>query len=176
MNAYFFTDPFLHREYNLFGQNTESSLDQWKWKFALSKKVNNSIATKLPVTLINSGRIFLKDLNGLHNWITKLCSALFKCGNRLKLGWENECTVLKCTQMRARVEKVDVLGWTQPFENKAIQYFCGLIHTITDITSQTIRFCSSRYFLGMKPTSYEMYWIRHGHICSSVTGDNFLRG
>ena len=42
-----------------------------------------------------------------------MCSALFKCENILKIGWENQCIVLKCTQMRAHVENVDVLGWTK---------------------------------------------------------------
>ena len=45
--------------------------------------------------------------------MTKLCSAFFKYKNNLKICGENYCTVLKCTQMRARVEKVDVLGWNK---------------------------------------------------------------
>ena len=45
--------------------------------------------------------------------MTKLCRALFKCENKLKIGWENSCTVLKCTKMRARVKTLDVLVWTK---------------------------------------------------------------
>ena len=45
--------------------------------------------------------------------MTKLCGEFFKCANKLKISWENQYTVLKCTQMRARVEKVDVLGWNK---------------------------------------------------------------
>ena len=45
--------------------------------------------------------------------MAKLCSAPFKYENRMKIGREILCTVLKCTQMRARVEKVDILGWTK---------------------------------------------------------------
>ena len=45
--------------------------------------------------------------------MTKLCSAFFKYENNLKIGWEKYRTVLKCTHMRARVEKVDVLGWNK---------------------------------------------------------------
>ena len=50
--------------------------------------------------------------------MTKLCSAFFKYENNLKIGREKYRTVLKCTQMRARVEKVDVLGW-----NKSVDTF-----------------------------------------------------
>ena len=31
----------------------------------------------------------------------------------MKIGWEKYRTVLKCTQMRACVEIVDVLGWNK---------------------------------------------------------------
>ena len=31
----------------------------------------------------------------------------------MKIGWEKYRTVLKCTEMRARVEIVDVLGWNK---------------------------------------------------------------
>ena len=37
----------------------------------------------------------------------------FYMKKNLKIGWEKYRTVLKCTQMRARVEKVDVLGWNK---------------------------------------------------------------
>ena len=47
--------------------------------------------------------------------MTKLCYAFFKYENKLKIYWEKQRTVLKCTQMRARVEKVDVLGWNKSY-------------------------------------------------------------
>ena len=47
-------DPFLLKEYNLCSPNNESSLEQYKSIFAFLKKVNNSIATKLRVTLLNN--------------------------------------------------------------------------------------------------------------------------
>ena len=55
--------------------------------------------------------------------MTKLCSAFFKYENNMKIGWEKYRTVLKCTEMRARVEIVDVLGW-----NKSVIgiLFCGI--------------------------------------------------
>ena len=52
-------DNFLLREYDLFSQTTESSLEQLKMEFCIYEKVNNSIATELTVTLINNHRIFL---------------------------------------------------------------------------------------------------------------------
>ena len=82
-------------------------------EFCIFEKVNNSIATKLCVTLVKNRRIFLKHFSAWHNSMTKLCCTLFKCENKLKIGWENWCTVLKRTQMRSRVEKVDVLGWNK---------------------------------------------------------------
>ena len=45
--------------------------------------------------------------------MTKLYSAFLKCENKLEVDWENKCNVLKCTQMKARVEKVDILGWNK---------------------------------------------------------------
>ena len=38
----------------LFSPNTESSLEQFKWNFALLEKANNSIATKLCANLLNT--------------------------------------------------------------------------------------------------------------------------
>ena len=51
--------------------------------------------------------------------MTKLCTALYKCENKLKIDWKNQCTVLKCTQMRARVVKVDVLVWNKSITTSA---------------------------------------------------------
>ena len=45
--------------------------------------------------------------------MTKLCCVIFKCGIELKTSWKHLCTTLKCTKMRARVEKLDVLCWTK---------------------------------------------------------------
>ena len=67
------------------------------------------MATKMRMDLLNN-RKKCNILGALHNSMTKFCSALFKCVNKLKVGRENQCTFLKCTQMRARVEKLDVLG------------------------------------------------------------------
>ena len=56
--------------------------------FAFVQKVNNSIATKLHVTLINNCVIFLKIFSALHNSMTKLFSEFFRYENKLKIGWE----------------------------------------------------------------------------------------
>ena len=40
-----------------------------------------------------------------HNSMTTLCYAFFKYEKNWKLVEKKKCTVLKCTQMRARVEK-----------------------------------------------------------------------
>ena len=78
--------PYLHREYYLFGQNSESFLEQYNIFFAFLQKVNNSIATKLCVKLIYNCKIVLKKNAALHNTMTKnarnnlvieLCSAAF---------------------------------------------------------------------------------------------------
>ena len=60
MNVDFSIYRFLLREYHLFSQNTESSLEQYKLNLALLQKVYNSIATKLRVTLIDNYALFLK--------------------------------------------------------------------------------------------------------------------
>ena len=54
-------------------------------EFSIFEKFNNSIATKLCTNLLNN---HLKK-GALHNLMTKLCSALFKYENKLKIGWEN---------------------------------------------------------------------------------------
>ena len=78
------------------------------------QKVNHSKAKKLSATLINNcKKYFWNTFSAIHNAITTLCSAFLKYEIKLKIGWEKEFTVLKCTQMRARVEKVDVLGWNK---------------------------------------------------------------
>ena len=43
----------------------------------------------------------------------------------MKISWEKYRTVLKCTQMRARVEIVDVLGWNKSnalFDKRPLEY------------------------------------------------------
>ena len=55
-----------------------------KYIFSFLQIFNNSIATKLCVNLINNCRIFLEYFSALHNSIIKLCSAFFKCENKLK--------------------------------------------------------------------------------------------
>ena len=47
-------DPFILKEYNLFSQNTEGSLEQLKRNFAFMKKVNHSIAAKMCANLLNN--------------------------------------------------------------------------------------------------------------------------
>ena len=53
---------------------------------AFLQKVNNSIATKLCVNLINTCTIFLKKNGALHHSMTKLCSAFLKYENTLIIG------------------------------------------------------------------------------------------
>ena len=55
-------------------------------EFCLFEKFNNSIATKLRVTLLNNCTIFWIILSARHNPMTKLCYALFKYKNKLKIG------------------------------------------------------------------------------------------
>ena len=57
-------------------------------------------------------RIFSYLKNALHNLVIELCSALFFSKFFYSYILTSR-TVLKCTQMRARVEKVDVLGWNK---------------------------------------------------------------
>ena len=57
--------------------------------------------------------------------MTKLCYAFLKYENKIEIGWEKECTVLKCTQMRARLEKVDVLGWNKSLSSVKIYALAG---------------------------------------------------
>ena len=52
--------------------------------FTFLHKVNNSIATKLCVELINNCAQFLKKNSTRHNSMTKLCSAFFKYENKEK--------------------------------------------------------------------------------------------
>ena len=53
------------------------------------KKVNNSIAIKLCVNLLNNREKNRIIFSARHNSMTKLCSALFKCENKLKNGLRN---------------------------------------------------------------------------------------
>ena len=66
-------------------RNTESSLGQQNSFFAFLQKVNNSIATKLCVNLINTCAIFLGGNGARHNSMTKLCYVFFKYENKLKV-------------------------------------------------------------------------------------------
>ena len=61
------------------------------------------------MNLINNCTIFLKKISARHNSITKLWYALFKYENKLN-------SFEFCTQMRAHVEKVDVLSWKKSDE------------------------------------------------------------
>ena len=55
-------------------------------EFCIFEKVNNSIAIKLRETLLKNRKIFLKYFSARHNSMTKLCLALFKCENKLRIG------------------------------------------------------------------------------------------
>ena len=48
------------------------------------EKVNNSIATKLCANLLHNCKKIIPS--ALHNSMTKLCGALFKCENKTKIG------------------------------------------------------------------------------------------
>ena len=50
------------------------------------ERVNNSKTTKPRVSFINNRKIVLGFFCALHNLMTKLCSALFKYENKLKIG------------------------------------------------------------------------------------------
>ena len=78
---------FPLKKYNLFFQNNESSLEQWKWNFAFMK-VNNLIATKLCVKLLWKRSKNWNILSARQNSMTKLFLAWFKCGNKLEISWE----------------------------------------------------------------------------------------
>ena len=54
-------------------------------EFCIFEKVNDSIATKLLVALLNNRAIFLKFFSARHNSMTKLYSSILKCENKLKL-------------------------------------------------------------------------------------------
>ena len=56
-------------------------------EFYIFEKVNNSIATKLRVTLLKNSEKNICSV--IHNSMTNLCSAQFKCENKLKIGWGN---------------------------------------------------------------------------------------
>ena len=49
------------------------------------EKVNNSIASKLRITLLNNRCICLNVFSSLHISMTKVFSELFKCENKLKI-------------------------------------------------------------------------------------------
>ena len=57
-------------------------------EFCIFDKVNNSIVTKMRVTLLNNRNVFFNLFSALHNSMTKFCSALFKCEDKLKIGCE----------------------------------------------------------------------------------------
>ena len=83
------------------------------------------MATKC-VNLINTCTIFLKKM--VHDTIQWLhCVTHFL---NMKINWKlvekKKCTVLKCTKMRERVEKVDVLGWNKS-NTKWTRYSSGTL-------------------------------------------------
>ena len=70
---------------------------------------------------------------------------IFKYEKKLKIGREKECTVLKCTQMRERVEKRSVLGWNKSNLYWSMPMFCKwyFSHGDWNIPSSTIHCCSN---------------------------------
>ena len=84
----FFDKPLLHREYYLFSQNSESSIQQILFIFTFLQKVKNSIATKLGVNVINTCVYFWeKMVHYTIQWINCVVH-FFKYENKLKIGWE----------------------------------------------------------------------------------------
>ena len=80
----------LHKEDTLFIPKNESSLEQYKRNVTFLINVNNSITTKLCVTLLNNRRfVFLNIFSARHKSMTKLCRSLFQCDNKLKFGRGN---------------------------------------------------------------------------------------
>ena len=55
-------------------------------EFCIFEKVNNSIATKLCAKFLDNRAKSLNCFSARHNSMTKLCCALFKCENKLKIG------------------------------------------------------------------------------------------
>ena len=55
-------------------------------EFSIFEKGNNSIATKMRVTSLKNRRLLLEYFSAQHNLMTRLCCALFKCENKLKIG------------------------------------------------------------------------------------------
>ena len=53
------------------------------------EKVNNPKATKLCANLLNNCKNLYRFFIALHNSMSKLCCAQFKCENKLKIGREN---------------------------------------------------------------------------------------
>ena len=86
-NQFFLRNDFIHKN-----QKNQSCLRtkyrelSWaiKYFFALLQKVNNSIATKLCVNLINTCTIFLKKNVPRHNSMTKLCYTFLN----MKINWK----------------------------------------------------------------------------------------
>ena len=105
--------------------------------FAFLQKVNNSIATKLRVTLINNCRKFYNIFSVLHNSMTKLCSTFLN----MKIN-----RVLKYTQMRARVEKVDVLGWNKSFTNVRMGILTAIFSVNVCVVLEGIYTCKNGNF------------------------------
>ena len=87
VEVFFGWDPFLLAEY-IFSAQILRALLRNKMEFYILEKVNNSIPTKMCANLLNNP----KNRNVFsvkHNSMTKLCRALFKYENKIKIGWEN---------------------------------------------------------------------------------------
>ena len=76
--------PFYLKNINYFSKILRAFLSN-KMESCILEKINSSMATKLCTNLLNNCKIYI--FSALHNSITKLCSALFKCEDKLKIGW-----------------------------------------------------------------------------------------
>ena len=69
----------------------------------------------------------------VHYWKNKICTRPFKNKTPWKIGLENCVPFFWCPQMRALVEKVDMLSWKQSFGDffiKSIFHFYSTKHLI----------------------------------------------
>ena len=89
---------------------------------------------------------YLKLYSPWQNLKTKLCHGPFKCEKYQKC-LDNLLTFLWCTQMKACVEKVDMLIWTLSHENtKTKQTITVQVWSPSEISSPSLIFFNSDLF------------------------------
>ena len=97
------------------------------WKCALSKKQKN-IAKNFKLCFSGTEEK-LEFFFWRHNSMTKLRCTLFKYENKREMGWDNQLKTFHFTQMRWRLEKGYVLGWTTSYAVSTIDTLIhGLFH------------------------------------------------